>query len=124
MDFLKRNHKWIGIVGCVVVLIGCFLPFVSVSLFGVTQSVNYMTGDGKLVLVAIIVSAILILLGKEKFSLISSIIAAVIVLYDVINGASQFGSLGLGGISFGIGLWVIIIGLVLTIASVFLKEKK
>ena len=32
MEFLKNNAKWIGLAGCALMIIGCFLPFATVSM--------------------------------------------------------------------------------------------
>ena len=113
MNFLVKNRKYIGLGGCVLSIVGCFLPFASA--LGINAS--YINGDGKLLLVAMIVSAVLIYLQKDKISLIPSAIGALIFLF------SAFKVLGTSGVSMGIGLIIILIGLICAIAYPFLNEK-
>ena len=124
MDFIKKNCMWITIAGCALVLIGCFLPFANVSVLGFSQAVKYIDGDGVIVLIAIIVSAVLVFLKKEKISLISTGIATIVTLYDAINVSHVTGSSSLGGVSLGIGFWIILIGLIIAIVLPLLPKNK
>ena len=131
MEFLQKNSKYIGYGGCILMLLGNFLPFVTVtvSIFGISksESIKFIDGDGMFVIIAAIVTAVLLYLKKEKFSLISTGIALAVTLYDISNAESMVGNaLGLGDISYGIGFWVILIGVVLAAGSVvinYLKDK-
>ena len=113
MDFLVKNRQYVGYLGCALATVGCFLPFASV--LGI--SVSYMSGNGKILLVAMIISAVLMYMKKEKASLIPSCIGALIFL----NNA--FKVIGMSGASLGIGIIVIFIGLAGAIAYPFLVEK-
>lgn len=129
MDFLKKNSKYIGIAGCVLMLLGCFLPFakVTVSLFGYSQSqsVKFIDGDGVFVLIAAIVAGVLIYLNKHKLSLIPTAIGAAVTIYDMINVKSVVGdTMGLGKVGFGFGAWIIIIGAVVAAACAVFELKK
>lgn len=115
MDFLKENKMYIGIGGCILAIIGCFLPFLNSSL-GI--SINYISGNGKILLVTMVISAILIYLKKDKISLISSCVGGIVFLYNAFNVLSS------NSISAGIGLILIFIGLVCAIACPFLNDKK
>lgn len=122
MDFIKKNRMWITLGGLALALIGCFLPFAKASVLGFSQSVKYTDGDGILVIIAVIVSAVLVFLKKEKFSLIPSGIAAIITIYDMIN-TSHVAS-GLASVSLGIGAFVIIIGLIVAIIIPVIPQDK
>ena len=114
MNFLKSNKKMIGLAGCVLTILGCFFPFAGA--YG--MSINYASGDGIFVIVAAIVSGILIFLNKSKAVLIPSIIATVIFVKTTIN------MLEIGGVSFGSGFILILIGLIATIVYPFLNNSK
>lgn len=130
MDFLKKNSKYIGFAGCALMLIGCFFPFakVTVGLFGYSQSqsVNFIDGDGVFVLIAAIVTAVLIYLNKYKLSFIPTGIGAIVTIYDMINAESVVGgnTYGLGKVSFGLGAWTILLGVVLAVAYAVVELKK
>lgn len=129
MEFLQKNSKYIGYLGCILMLIGNFLPFVTVtvSIFGYSQSesVKFIDGDGMFVLIAAVVTAVLLYFKKDKLSLISTGIALAVTLYDISNAESMVGNtLGLGNISYGIGFWAIIIGVILAMGCVLLNYLK
>ena len=81
MEKLAKYRVFIGIGGCLLAIIGCFLPWASV--LGI--SVNFIDGDGKILLVCAIVSAILIYFKKDKFSLISSVGLVAMIAYPFIK---------------------------------------
>ncbi len=123
MKVLKENAKWIGLGGCVLMIIGCFLPFATVSALGLSQSVNYIDGDGVFVVIAAVVAAILIYLKKGKLILIPSLISAAFVIYDAASGSSAASS-SLANVSFGIGFFLIVIGIICVSAYPFLDNEK
>jgi len=113
MELLRKNRKAIALVGCLLIILGCFLPFASA--MGI--SIDYATGDGKLVIIAIVVTAILIFLKKEKITLIPSLIAVAIFVNTTIN------MIQIEEASLALGFYVILIGLIAIIAYPFLIEK-
>ena len=122
MDFIRKNRMWITLGGLALALIGCFMPFAKASVLGFSQTVNYTDGDGILVVIAVIISAVLVFLKKEKFSLIPSGIGALITIYDMIN-TSRVAS-GLASVSLGIGAFVVIIGLIVAIIMPLIPQNK
>ena len=115
MDFVKKNKKWIGIAGCALVIIGCFLPFAKASLLGISQSASLMDGgDGWFFLVAAAVAGVLILLNKYKFSLIP------LNIYEISHVSSE----GMGIVKVSFAPYLIFIGLAMSIAVAFIKEDK
>lgn len=128
MEFLKKNSKMMAWVGCLLMLIGNFLPFakVSVTLLGTTasQSVKFIDGDGKFVIICAIAAAILIYMKKTKLTLIPTIIGLGIIIYNMINADSVVGgaSYGLGKVSFGFGCWIMLIGCICAVSYALLQE--
>lgn len=147
MDFVKKNIKYIGIAGCLIAIISTFLPFakVSVSLFGFSssQTVNFISGDGKIVLVLALLVG-LFLLGKKlnfgfqignfnvnslyKFwwgPLVLIAIALIITIYDASNigkVSSGVGAVAGASVSFGIGFYLVLIGLIATAAAILYEK--
>ena len=147
MDFVKKNIKYIGIAGCLIAIISTFLPFakVSVSLFGFSssQTVNFISGDGKIVLVLALLVG-LFLLGKKlnfgfqignfnvnslyKFwwgPLVLIAIALIITISDasnVGNVSSGVGAVAGADVSFGIGFYLILLGLIITPAAILYEK--
>ncbi len=123
MDFLKKNKKWIGIAGCALVIIGCFLPFAKASLLGFSQSARLMDGrDGWFFLIAAAAAGVLIFLDKYKFSLIPSAIGVILNIYEIFNVSSS--RMGIVEVTLTFTPYLIFIGLAIAIAVVFIKEDK
>lgn len=135
MDYLK-NSKILGIVGNALVAVGCFLPFISVSVFGISQSASYIQGDGVFVLILSIIALVMIFADKlvekvpflekvrnPKLTLIPTAISAILVVIAIVNSTSAGGlGGGLVNVSFGFGFWMIVIGLVASAAYPFLYK--
>lgn len=113
MEFIKKYKNYIGIFGCILVVIGCILPFVGA--YGIF--LRYIDGtNGIIVLILSIVSAILFFIKYEKYSLISSIVAAIIYVYNFCKIIS------LSGASLGIGFFMVLIGLIIMIGCPLIKN--
>ncbi len=127
MDFIKSNKKWIGIGACIVALLGTFFNFVTAKVLFMSKSVTYFsTNDGKIAVVAIIVSAVLIYLKKEKVSLITLVGSLGLTIYDGIDGIQKLKEAAsvYGTASLSIGFYIIVIGLAIAIAIQFIKSDK
>lgn len=112
MKFLVDYKKYVGMVGCIIAIVGCFLPLASA--YGVTA--KYIDGDGKIFLITTVITAILIYLEKEKISLIPTILSALIFSVTVFNYLKS------SGIHMEFGLILIILGLIAQIAVPFLNS--
>lgn len=109
----ENKTKLMIIVGAIAMFIGCFMPFAKVSIFGASASVPYTDGDGVIVIILAIIAALLAGFNLQKFSLIPTIIALVVTLYDVAHISEN--SEGLG--SPAIGAYLVIIGAIIAIAG-------
>lgn len=121
MEFLKNNAKWIGLAGCALMIIGCFLPFATVSILGLSETIA-LSGTGALGIILIItaiISGIVMLTKKSKLSLITTIIYALFVVLNIAN-ASEYGD----AFSYGIRLYVVIIGVIIAVVMPFFKSKQ
>ena len=126
MEFIKKNRMWIALGGLALAIIACFLPFAKVSVFGYSQTINYIDGgrDGIIVIIAAAVAGLLVFLKKEKFSVIASGIGAIVTIYDIINVAKVAGGSSFGGVSISIGAILILVGLVVAIVMPFIPQNK
>ena len=110
----------LGYIGCVVAGLGLFLPFLNF-LF---VKINYFEGDGKIVLIGLIICAIFIFMKKPNVTLISSLLCSGITIFDLINTLVklEFNPL----IQIEVGFYLIILGLILIIVSsiLIIKEQK
>ena len=131
MEFIKKNKNYIMWAGCAIMAIAVFLTFVKVSAFGMSESVkfNEITKDGNdinaisgyFVLALAAVSAVLVYLKKDKFSLISTAAALVITFYDYFKVKDEFGDIGsLAKVSYT-APWIVLIGALVAVCPVVIE---
>ena len=94
------NKKYIGIIGCILGIIGCFLPFVSV----IELNYSYFKGEGFLLSGLLIITMILIIIKKEKFSIIPVIMSLLLYLFRTLTVIKYIKYLR-------IGFYIILIGI-------------
>lgn len=140
MEKLKTT-KILGIVGNIILAVAVFLPLmtVSVSFLGISQSqsMSYIEGDGVFVLILAIINLVLIFADKisdkvaffkklinPKITLIPTALILIILIVLTTNGASSLGAYAsLANISFGIGYWLLWIGVIASAAYPFLYKE-
>ena len=99
-------------IGNVLAIIGCFMPFIS--FWGVT--VNYIEGDGRIVLVLSIISIVLAFF-KTKIAFIPNILSLIVCFVDI----SALESFSLDFL--GTGAYVIIIACIVSIIGSIISKK-
>lgn len=120
--FVKQNNV-VGILACLLIIIGCLLPFASVSMLGYSQSVSLLSDgkDGIIFLVASLVTIVFILIKKDLLSLIAGIITGGLGIYEIIYTNSQLGEYS-SMVNKGMGYYLLLIGAIILIASVVMKK--
>lgn len=133
MSQIRKYSNYIGVVGCVLLLIGNFFTFFTVegTALGVShsKSVNFIEGDGVFIIVAAIVAAIFIYMKKGKWNYVPAFISAAIAIYDVIQANNNANSVKLGflvkiEVQYGIGFFMIILGAIAVAAYAFLYKEE
>ena len=107
-----------GVIAAAVVLVGSFLPWASVSGFGMTETVSGMEtdSDGKFTLFAAIVMGLLFVLWKRGTVIAAAIVSLLVLAlgaYDLFDIQQTFGGDEFGGLieaSPGIGLIMVTLG--------------
>ena len=135
MDYIK-NKRFIALAGVVCLLLGIFLAYYKVSLFGFSQSVSLIQAwQGIIILILIIVTALFIFkdyvkklvpklfktsFGKKVEKLNDKLVLAPVVLIIIIlfTAGGDFGSVK-SLVSHGAGFYFSWIGVLLVIAHVF-----
>ena len=129
MNYIKENIKTLGIVGCAIMLIGNFLPFIKAdaSLLGysVGSSISLLSKEQDIYIVgivAIILEAIMLFLickNKKKLTLIPN----ALILIFLIACKQQFSGVnfGIGSVKYGIGFYAILIGSIICIVYAFIQ---
>ena len=125
MKYLKKYHKFIGLFGCLLIALACFLPFIKYSILNINETNNFFNGDGKLVLAINIITIVLIIFNKDKTSLISTISIIIVLIQNILTINKDSESIGnLGYIHFNIGFYLLIIGIIICLIYPFLPKEK
>lgn len=121
-------YRYVAIVGGVLVILGSFLNWVSVSAGPFAESKNGIEGDGKITLilgVLLIVGAVIALKkpGRPWVALVFSVLALLMGIFeyiDISGDVSDIKDLGLSA-SVGIGVYIVILGALVGLVSSVLK---
>lgn len=116
MNNTSRMPRIISMIGAVLAVIGCFLPFYSISAFGYSEYKTYADGDGMLVIILAIVTLVLCAISRKalyKISLITSGLSLVILIYSWIqvkDAAQGFGNFDIGAYLVALGCVLMVVG--------------
>lgn len=126
MEFMKKNAKTIAILSAIVAIISLFLPYATAkSVFG-NINFTFIEGDGKIVLVLMIISTILIFINKKSTSIASIVLTILSLLIAFIN-IFNVGKLDSGSsyvtVSLSIGLFLLLLSLVINAMSLVFNLK-
>jgi len=125
VDKVKKYCNYIGVVGCLLLLIGNFFTFVTVKALGMSESVKFVDGDGVFVIIAAVVAFIFIYMKKGKWNYAPAIISAAVAIYDVMDAKDAVGSVGSlikVNVDYGIGFFMIMLGAIAVAAYAFLYK--
>lgn len=111
-----------------------FQPFVQATVDGTTESVNFLSGDGILVIFfALITSIIMVFKNARKWTLLTAILTLAVIMIDLVNTMVQIKnntngdivySLGYGTIFLLIGAIVMVAGAAMILVTDLKNKKK
>lgn len=124
--YTEKNGFNIGhfgvMIGNAILILSLFLPFASVSAWGIKGSVKLFDGgDGWVFLVAALIVTGLLFLKKEVLNIVLASIQFVLVLFEASNGrdvVSGYSSLA----KFGAGYYLLIFGGIIALAGAILGK--
>ena len=121
---MSKQRKFV-LISAAVGFISMFLPWMSVSMFGYSQSVNGMHDKGILVFICFVASGVIAYLGDQTKNLDKTmwgitLLAGVIALLFVIWFYSQASGSVLGSSFIGFGLYIAAIASIGILASAYL----
>lgn len=137
---MLREKKYLGIVGAAITIVGLFLPLINMpdSIGRLAGGIpnSFISGSaGILILICCAVTLLIIFADKladkvpffeklqnQKLTLIPTAIAAVIVISNIMNASAVMAFGSALGISYGIGVWAVAIGLVVTAVYPFIYK--
>lgn len=125
MKYIKKYHKCIGLLGCILIIVSCFLPFIKYSILNILDTNNFVQGDGKLIIAICIITILLIIFNKDKISLIPTTSITLVLIQNIISINKDIKNIGdLGYIHFRIGFYLMIIGIIICFIFPFLPKEK
>ena len=111
---MHRQRKFI-LIAAALGIISVFLPWVTISIFGVTQSINGFRGSGILAFVIFFIAGIIACVGNQAqpleknlwflVMLCGAVVLAAIVIKLTSSSGSLDGGLGFADANIGIGVW-------------------
>lgn len=125
----------LGFTGAAILVIGVFMPVVSLPIVGSINYYNNGNGDGLLIIVFAIISAIVVYIKKYPWLYATAAASLLVIAYDFLNVQSkisdlrqQFGdnvysNLILNSIQMQWGWAVLVIGALLLIVATTIKEE-
>ena len=127
LKFEKGRSSIIALVSCAVMIIMVFLPYVTVSLWGMSESQSLIKGgDGIFFIIVAIAGVITGLMGKEKPMIIVGAIACVLALFEIINFSNSMKDIAAYGmddlVKKGIGFWLMILSSIGLLAAPFAEK--
>lgn len=120
----EMRKEEIGLyVSSILCVLGTFMPYYTISFLGASQSINFISQDGKFIFVLCILGCGFLWYKKYLFTFISSILSLAIVL---LNFFSDFGvTEGIGKHDFGAYICLISsVAMLICSAILFLANKK
>lgn len=120
----------VGIIGALLLIIGCFIPLFSITVLGKTLSVTFMTAGfniygGALILTALVIIGLLMLkkIKEAQGAGVAVFITILVFFVDAITGYNAIRDIGViasfaaGFFSFGYAWVVLLAGAILVVAA-------
>lgn len=127
---MNQNIKKFGLfavmaLGGLIIIISCFLDYLSASAFGFSLSASlWETGDGKYFIVVVIICLIFAFINLEKGYTVMAFIVAGFTLFEVQDYAEEVGKLPSevkDMVSRGPGFWLMIVGTIILVGGAVAK---
>ncbi len=126
---MNQNIKKFGLsavmaLGGLIIIIACFLDYLSVSVYGFSASTSlWKAGDGKYFIVVVIICLIFAFINLEKGYTVMAFIVAAFTIYEVQDYSDAVKELGAAKdmVSRGPGFWLMIIGTVILVGGTVVK---
>lgn len=128
----NNNYIYLLYASIVLAAIACFLPYLTVSAFGYSESTNYIYYDGSIkdgvyVIVGLIAAFFSVNKKKYKGAIAGIAVGIGIWIFDFIDIQSNMNELSSGGlvdVSYGIGFYLTIVGLVCALITSIMLSKQ
>lgn len=133
MSIKLSTRNIVGLGGSALAVVGAFLPMVTIKAMGVSQTEKYFaSGHGKIFLALVVVSALLMVINKYKWSLVTSGAGLALLVWDwlklqdaISTAQKAAGELFAASvsISLALGAYIMVVGVVVALGAIFIKEQ-
>lgn len=120
---VSEKQNYFAIISAIIGLIGMFLPYATVSFWGFSNSINYIsTDDGKIYLVLLIAATVFYFLKREGIGCIISVFMACVALYDF-SDFTNVSNETYGLAQQNSGSYIVLLAAILMVATPFIGAK-
>lgn len=116
-EYLKQKTVIISLVGCILLIIGNLIPIVQISSDTIeyARTFNFIDYEGKYIVLVAVLAVLLILLEEPRYAGVPLLVSTFVLLYLVTNRSELYDDCSFyeSMFSWGIGLYVMIIGNIL-----------
>lgn len=127
-----NNYRYILYVFMLLTIVGCFLPFLTSSAYGLNESINYVFAgdkvkDGVYVIGLIVASFFSLRKNNYKGTIVGIGLSLGILALDYFDTQSKMDELtyhGLVDVNYGIGFYIVAIGLIGALVMAIMLNKK
>ena len=116
--YLKQKTIIISMIGCILLIVGNFIPLVEIAsdTLEYTRTFNFISYEGKYIVLIAVLALLLILFDEPKYAICPLLVSTILLLYLVTNKSDLYDDCSFyeSMFSWGIGLYVLIIGNILS----------
>lgn len=116
--YLSQKSIIISIIGCLLLILGNLIPIVEIAseTLEYTRTFNFISYEGKYIVFIAILAILLIVLEEPKYAVCPLIVTSILLIYLVTNKSDLYDDCSFyeSMFSWGIGLYVLIIGNILS----------
>ncbi len=116
-EIKKRKPNFIAVGGAAALALGAFLPFASISFFGMKNSISLIDGgDGVFFIILAVIAAALSMFGKNIGVTVTGILSAALALFEadnIKNNDSEYAAL----INKEVGYYLLILGAIVILGA-------
>lgn len=118
---LKNKTVIISLIGCMLLIIGNLVPLVEIAsdTLEYTRTFNFISYEGKYIVFIAVLAILFILLDEDKYAIFPLFVSSILLLYLVTNKSDLYDDCSFyeSMFSWGIGLYLLIIGNILSYVS-------
>ena len=128
--YLSQKTVIISIIGCVLLILGNFIPLLEISsdTINYTRSYDFISYEGRYVVLIAILALLMIILEEPKYAICPLFISTLLLVYLLTNKSDLYDDCALyeDMFSWGYGIYILVIGNVLSYVcpvTTLVKEK-